>query len=246
MKNQPIKETEDFQENIDKWAYEDILQLANHFHRLDKDTYGGQFERTSDFVMEKKEGVPEFESIKTSIKRLRIYLALAPQDKEKFTFFPVLEAQTNNEEVKRFKLDAIEGGRKKYPKNELVPKLFKDIISRNWDVVDINLIDDLFVATKVLENDFDVVQRVKYYEIYDENILKVIQKLPKLTGITLYSGIDMNKFGDKTQVSFTPVLGFQYEESVDTTNFSFGLKNVLEFSKGEILVEYARPCPPTC
>ena len=236
------KETNKFSEHIERWAHEDMLQLTHHFHRLN----GEQYERTSDFVMDKTEDVPKFESIKKSIKRLRIYLALDAPNKAAFTFFPVLEVLTDDEKLYPFKLHATENRKSTSGDLEVVPKLFKDIISKNWDTIDVNLVDDLFFASKKTTNGFDTLLRVLYYEVKGKMLTEVIHKLPELTGITMYSGIDMNKFSDKTQISFTPVLGFQFEEPDDTSDYSFGLKSMLEFSKGETFIEYSSPCPPTC
>ena len=244
MENQTTQlKSTDYEENIKRWAHEDLLQLAPHFHRLK--TGGTQYERTNDFVMNKVGDLPDFDNIKGDIERLRIYMALDTQDKTLYTFFPVLQVVLTTEETYYFKLHAVLGREPKHTKSAVVPELFKDVISKNWDTIDLNLIDDLFVATKIQENEFDVVLRVRYYEISKDIITEIIRNLPKITGITLYSGIDMNKFGDKTQISFTPVLGFQYDEDAKT-NFEFGLKSVVELSKGEIFIEYSSPCPPTC
>ncbi|MEM6719759.1 MAG: hypothetical protein AAF611_10610 [Bacteroidota bacterium] len=233
-----------YSENIERWAHEDMLQLAHHFHRLEKTKE--QYERITDFIMNKINDVPTFESLKTSIKRLRIYMALDTQDKEAFTFFPVLQVLTTTEATHYFKLHAVEGGRSHRGESEIVPALFKNILCKNWDVIDLNLIDDLFIATKKSQYGFDTIQRVKYFEISTEIITNVIQKLPELTGITFYSGIDLNKFSDKTQISFTPVLGFQYEAQSEEMEYGFGLQSVMEFTKGEVFIEYSSPCPPTC
>lgn len=230
----------DYYEHIQRWAHEETLQLAHHFHRLDE----GEFHRTTEFIMNKEEDVPRFEAIKETIKGLRIYLALDARDKEKFTFFPVLEAMTMPGEYHYFKLFATHT-RELSEKTAVVPRLFKDMIGKNWDTIDLNLIDDLFVATKIVPKEFDRIVRVKYYKINEDIIEKVIQTLTEIKGITLYSGIDMNKFGDKTQISFTPVLGFQYEKEIEDV-IGYGLKNIIEFSKGEVLIEYTSPCPPTC
>ena len=241
MKNATANsQTINYSEEIERWAHEETLQLAHHFHRL----HEGEFHRTSDFVMDKVDDVPRFEAIKKDIKRLRIHLALDARDKEKFTFFPVLEVMTMPGEFHYFKLVAVHN-RALRQKTEVVPRLFKDMIGKNWDTIDLNLIDDLFVATKKVPKEFDRVVRVKYYEVSEDIIEKVIQNLPEIKGITLYSGIDMNKFGDKTQISFTPVLGFQYEEEKEDI-VGYGLKSIIEFSKEEILIEYTSPCPPTC
>ncbi|PTX63696.1 hypothetical protein C8N46_101300 [Kordia periserrulae] len=236
------KETNEFSEHIERWAHEDMLQLTHHFHRLK----GEQYERTSDFDMDKVEDVIKFEGIKKTIKRLRIYLALNPPNKAAFTFFPVLEVLTDDDKLHQFKLHATENRKSSSGDLEVVPKLFKDMICQNWDTIDANLVDDLFFASKKAANGFDTLLRVQYFEVKEKILTEVIRKLPELTGITLYSGIDMNKFSDKTQISFTPVLGFQYDSAVDKNDLSFGLKSVLEFSKGETFIEYSSPCPPTC
>ena len=89
MENQSKQsETTDYSECIKRWEQEDVLQLANHFHKLDGEK--GQFERTSDFSMNSTDDIAVFNTIKSSIKDLRIYMALHPQDKSEFTFFPIL------------------------------------------------------------------------------------------------------------------------------------------------------------
>ena len=236
--------TKDYKTEIDRWAEEDVLQLANHFHKLH--SYKGQFERTSNFTMNVPNDIAYFNEIKKDIKDLRIYMALDTQDKEQFTFFPLLQVIDTKNEKHFFKLYPITEKRAVREKSELVPELFKNIICDNWDAIDINLIDDLFTARKKDDNGYETIVRVKYYQICEEIVEKVIKKLDSINGITLYSGIDMNKFSDKYQISFTPVLGFQYENQ-DTANETFGLKGLLEFSKGEeVFVEYSSPCPPTC
>ncbi|WP_298513677.1 hypothetical protein [uncultured Kordia sp.] len=235
-------QTTNYKEQRERWAHEETLQLTQHFHRLNKNT--AEFERVSDFIMNKDGDVLRFETIKKVIKGLRIYLALDASDKEKFTFFPVLEAMTQPGEFHYFKLFAAHT-REVNTKTEVVPRLFKDIIGKNWDTIDLNLIDDLFIATKKVPKEFDRIVRVKYYEVSQDIIEKVINNLPEINGITLYSGIDMNKFGDKTSISFTPVLGFQHNAAMEDIE-GYGLQGIMEFSKGEVLIEYTRPCPPTC
>ncbi|WP_430410092.1 hypothetical protein [Kordia sp.] len=245
MKNESTHtKTKDYSDEIERWEEENVLQLAHHFHKLN--TGKGQFERTSNFSMNKTDAVVNFNEIKQSIKKLRIYMALNAQDKSEFTFFPVLQVLDVDDKKHFFKLNSIIAKRPNHGKSEVVPELFKNIICKNWDTIDINLIDDLFTARTKSDIGFEATVRVKYYEICDEIIEKVIKKLDVINGITLYSGIDMNKFSDKYQISFTPVLGFEYENK-DTDNETFGLKGILEFSKGkEVFIEYTSPCPPTC
>ncbi|QHI38327.1 hypothetical protein IMCC3317_37180 [Kordia antarctica] len=244
MENQnQHSETTDYSEEIKRWAEEDVLQLANHFHRLTK----GQFERTSYFTMTAPD-VAIFQELKPLITDLRIYMAIEAQNKEKHTFFPVLRVTNDKEEHTFLKLIAPEVRKQNSTKSEVVPEVFKNMISKNWDEVDFHLIDDLFTARKKEELNRVVVEstvRVLYFQISTDIINHVIKELTEIKGITLYSGIDMNKFSDKYQISFTPVLGFQHG-NIDAGDFTFGLKSIVEFSKGEVFIEYSRPCPPTC
>jgi hypothetical protein len=169
---------------------------------------------------------------------------LDAQDKEQFTFFPLLHVIAKEEEYS-FQLNAILLKKTVSGKSVLVPELFKNIICENWDSIDINLIDDLFTARVKDDNGYEATVRVKYFQICEEIIEGVIKELSEIKGITLYSGIDMNKFSDKYQISFTPVLGFQHDEQ-NTRDFTFGLKSVLELSSEETFIEYSSPCPPTC
>lgn len=243
MENQSKQSTtEDYKTEIERWAQEDVLQLANHFHKLNINN--NQFERTSYFTMN-SDDVKTFQAMKESITDLRIYMALREQNKEEHTFFPVLRVTDTKENHTYLELiSGDEVGIQNSIKSEFVPELFKNIISKNWDTIDINLIDDLFTARKIEDTEFEVTVRVKYFKICEE-IIDVIKEIKLINGITLYSGIDMNKFPDKYQISFTPVLGFRHEKQ-DTDDLTFGLKNIMELSKGEVFVEYTSPCPPTC
>lgn len=231
----------DYSEAIERWTHENVLQLANHFHKLN--TTNNQYERVQNFTMNSAQ-LADFNAIKNSIQSLRIYLALEEENKHEFTFFPVLIAHDAEGKAHPFKLHV---SVKKSPRgtSEVVPELFKNMIAKNWDEIDFHLIDDLFTARQQKENSPEVTVRVEYFEISADIIEQVIKEITTITGITFYSGIDMNKFSDKKQISFTPVLGFQYEAQ-ELSDASFGLKGILEFSKGEVFVEYSSPCPPTC
>ncbi len=244
MENQSTQsETTDYSEYIKRWEAEDVLQLAHHFHKLNETL--GQFERTSHFTMVEAD-VKTFQAMKKTMTGLRIYMALRDQNKEEHTFFPVL--RVTDDENKHTFFELISGDEVRTPnstKSEFVPELFKNIVCENWDAIDINLIDDLFTARKITDTGYETTVRVKYFKICTK-VINVIKEIELINGITLYSGIDMNKFPDKYQISFTPVLGFQYQKQ-DTSNLTFGLKSILEFSKGnEVFVEYTSPCPPTC
>jgi len=109
-----------------------------------------------------------------------------------------------------------------------------------------HLIDDLFHC-----NGSNARVRVLHYSIgnekeTDKKIMQYINEiLGSIIGITLYPGVDMNKFSKKDMISFTPTLGFNTKGIKEN---SMGLKGVLETMSGpdETLVEYLTPCPPTC
>lgn len=247
MKNQKNKEkSEDYSKHRRRWQREDILQLSHHFHKITTD--GEQFTRTSDFKMDTAD-VKVFDSMKNDIKHIEIHLGLKKRDKKKQTFFPILKIidKKNNEQY--FKLDPIENRDERDQSTAEVPGLFKEMICKNWDEIDVHLIDDLFTARKKEEvngKQITSTVRVLHYKVNDAMIESVIQKLNGIYEITLYSGIDMNKFSNKELISFTPVLGFKFTERNEQKE-TIGLKGVLEFVDGkEAFIEYSSPCPPTC
>ena len=172
------------------------MQLANHFHKLN----GTQYERTDDFAFraeDSEEELKRFNTVKETMKSLKIYLALDENDKTKHTFFPVLKAEDGAGKEHSFKLYPVSKKQLNHGKSEIVPEIFKNMISKHWDEVDIHLIDDLFTARQKKENEPEVTVRVKYYDICKAIIDSEIKTIDKITGITMYSGIDMNKFADK-------------------------------------------------
>ncbi|WP_156169070.1 hypothetical protein [Kordia jejudonensis] len=234
----PNTHTKEYSKEMERWKHEDVLQLANHFHRLKEN----QFERSNEFAMQ-DDDVALFETVKEHIKTMKIYLALDAKEKEKFTFFPILYIDDHDGNKYHFKMYD-KASESSHGEAEFVPEIFKNMIAKNWSEIDFHLIDDLFTARQKKENAPEVTVRVEHYKICDE-IIVVLQKLPTINGITFYSGIDMNKFSDKYQISFTPVLGFKHDQAT-SENFTLGFQSVLEFSKGEVFVEYTSPCPPTC
>jgi len=246
MKKQKKKksQTETYLKHRRRWEREDMLQLSHHFHKIT--TNGTQYTRTSDFEM-REEDVKVFDEIKGDITDIKIYLGLKKSDKKKHTFFPILRI-TDKSEERYFKLDPIKNSKDNAQYFEEVPYIFKEMICKNWNEIDLHLIDDLFTARKkevVNGKNIESTVRVRYYQVNNTMIETVIQKLVGIHGITLYSGVDLNKFSNKELISFTPVLGFKYKERNENKE-TLGLKGVLEFSKDEAFIEYSRPCPPTC
>ncbi len=247
MKNQKKKEKkEDYSKHRRRWQREDMLQLSHHFHKITTD--GEQYTRTSDFKMDAAD-VKVFDAMKNDIKHIEIHLGLKKRDKKKQTFFPILRVESKDGSEHYFKLDPIENSDERDRTTAEVPDLFKEMICKNWDEIDIHLIDDLFTARKIEVADdkrTESTVRVLHYKVNDAMIESVIQKLKGIHEISLYSGIDMNKFSNKELISFTPVLGFKYTER-NAPKETIGLKGVLEFMDGkEVFVEYSSPCPPTC
>jgi hypothetical protein len=247
MKTQKKKEKkEDYSKHRRRWQREDILQLSHHFHKIT--TSGEQYTRTSEFRMN-KDDVEKFDKMKNNIAHIEIHLGLKKRDKKKQTFFPILKVIGKEGNEDYFKLDPIENLEERVRFTAEVPDVFKEMICKNWDEIDTHLIDDLFTARKKDEvngKKAESTVRVLHYKVNDAMIETVIQKLEGIHGITLYSGIDMNKFSNKELISFTPVLGFKYTERNENKE-TLGLKGVLEFLDGkEAFIEYSSPCPPTC
>jgi len=247
MKKQKKKLTEKaFLKYTRRWEREEMLQLSHHFHKITTD--GKQYSRTSNFEMN-SEDVKDFEKLKHGIDLLEIYLGLKKGNKKKQTFFPILKVTDIDKGKHYFKLDPIDDSNENDELYEEVPGVFKDMVCKNWDEVDIHLIDDLFTARtkkKVGKRMVGTTERVLSYKVNDIMIKNVIQNLIGINGITLYSGIDMNKFSNKELISFTPVLGFKFEKR-NKEKEAIGLKGVFEFAGGkEVFIEYTSPCPPTC
>lgn len=239
-------EQETYLKHRRRWGREDILQLSHHFHKIT--TNGTQYVRSSDFKMNPEE-VKFFDDMKNDIAHIEIHLGLKKRDKKKHTFFPILKVIDKQANKHYFKLDSIENPNERGRFLEEVPRTFKEMICKNWDKIDVHLIDDLFTARTKKEVGDHIVEstvRVLHYKVNNTMIETVIQKLKGIHEITLYSGIDMNKFSNKELISFTPVLGFKYKGR-NKNKETLGLKSVLEFLDGkEAFIEYSSPCPPTC
>ncbi len=228
----------------ERWCEENVLQLANHFHRLE----GSQYARVTRFELENSNGL---NALAETITDIRIYLALEKENKKKITFCPYLLVNGK----KKFDLKPIVE-RPKIKSDVLgsakVPEIFKEMIWKNWDQVEMHQIDDLFHCCyheeqKKLDDqgdrrDMEYVVRVEYF-LLSSDIVDVIDKNKKqIQEITLYPGIDMNKFNHKHLISFTPVLGIKPPLTIGT----MAKMGLMESNDGETFIEYSRPCPPTC
>ncbi len=233
--NQKGKSLSDHKNKREQWCKEDVLKLAQHFHCFNKEK--AMYNRVTHFEMT---SLKKFNEIKKDIQKMKIYLTLEKDDRDKITCVPQLEVNDNENLV--FELTPVaEISKQNYFGDFLVPKIFKDFVWNNWKDIEMHLIDDLFHCLgKKYDTDLKSLVRVEYFEFDD--IAKNIQSFEgDITAITLYPGIDMNKFGKKDWISFTPVLGIK--PRIDNGQSRKGL---FEFNNDETYAEYSRPCPPTC
>lgn len=237
-----------------RWAKENVLELANHFHRFSDSKK--QFERVEQFVIDEND-LQEFNKNLNRISKMRICLALRERNIHEFTFFPILKVTYDKSTDHYYKLvcekqnntdDSQTKTKHAVTSSVEVPKIFKDMIHRNWNGIEFNLIDDLFIA-----NEKGLPVRVLEYIIGEHVINTIIKKLNNIIDITFYMGVDMNKFQNKELISFTPVLGFKYKKTVATKKefavyeaLKFGPSTSLQNDFGELFIEYSSPCPPTC
>ncbi|AXT57128.1 hypothetical protein D1815_15750 [Aquimarina sp. AD1] len=246
-------------EKIERWQQEEVLLLARHFQRLNETKgrpFSGYYTRANYFQMDAVD-VAILNSLKDdgkTIQRIKTHMALEVEDKKNFTFVPIIEVDLedtiNNlfftlipkykepvEPIQNGTIGDLDTG------GVLVPGIFKEMILTNWNNLEDNLIDDLFVAvdTKTRQR-----ERVNYYLIDNIDIIDLINDslLGEIEEFILYPGVDMNKFHKRDMISFTPVIGITPVGEVITEILS--RHALLEFTDEEIFIEYSSPCPPTC
>ncbi|KZS39688.1 hypothetical protein AWE51_08535 [Aquimarina aggregata] len=236
---------EEFENCTTRWCEENVLSLAHHFHGLHKT----QYERVTRFDMK---GVEEFRTI-DKIDKIRICLALKKvkkkNRKKEITFCPYL--QINEDKGLSFELIPTTERPPLFPKlpgSNRVPEIFKHMVWKNWDQVEMHHIDDLFHCTnkenQEKNTDKECIVRVRSFEITGADIIKAINdKKEIINEIILYPGIDMNKFNTKEMISFTPVLGIKPNLFETSGTNKMGL---IESNDDETFIEYSLPCPPTC
>ncbi|GAA4276027.1 hypothetical protein [Aquimarina mytili] len=222
----------DFEKNRKRWCKEDVLKLTQHFHCFNKTT--AQYDRLVHFEMLDVVG---FNEIRKKIQTIKIYLAVEKKNKNKITCCPYLLVNDDT----AFKLSPIA---EEYPRfgDSPVPKIFKEMVWKNWYDAEIHLIDDLFHCWgKKDQSDPESIVRVEYFE-FDDIAQTIKDSEEDIQAITLYPGIDMNKFGNKEMISFTPVLGIKPR----LFDSGFGRVRLTELNNDETYAEYSSPCPPTC
>ncbi|WP_299182264.1 hypothetical protein [uncultured Aquimarina sp.] len=246
-------------EKIERWQQEEVLLLARHFQRLNETKgrpFSGYYTRANYFQMDAGD-VAILNNLKGDgkiIKRIKTHMALDVEDKKNFTFVPIIEIDLVDtidnlffnlvpkykepvEPIQNGTIGDLDTG------GVLVPGIFKEMILTNWNNLEDNLIDDLFVAvdTKTRQR-----ERVNYYVIDNTGIIDFVNDilLGNIKDFILYPGVDMNKFHKRDMISFTPVIGITPEDNIVTEILS--RHALLEFTEEEIFIEYSSPCPPTC
>ncbi|AXT52136.1 hypothetical protein D1818_15290 [Aquimarina sp. BL5] len=247
-------------QKIERWQQEEVLLLARHFQRLNETKnkpFSGHYTRTNYFKM-KCDDVTTLNDLKDdekTIQRIKTHMALEVEDKKKFTFVPIIEIDLADTFEKLFfslepkykepvqpnqngMIGDINNG------GVLVPGIFKEMILTNWNNLEDNLVDDLFVSVDTQTRQRE---RVNYYLIENTDIIDLFNDslLGNIEEFILYPGVDMNKFHKRDMISFTPVIGITPKSEIDTDIIS--RHSVVEFSEtNEIFIEYSTPCPPTC
>ncbi|WP_299435453.1 hypothetical protein [uncultured Aquimarina sp.] len=239
-------------DNIKRWEQEEVLLLARHFQRLNNDTKSSSsyYTRTNRFMMSDSD-LKCLNKLK-DITSIRIFMSLEKEDKTKFTFCPIIEITTTtrkhpfcfslipefyeSEPLHMNNKSADGGGR-------LVPGIFKEMIVANWNNVEDNLIDDLFVAK---DERTRLLMRVNFFDVSSDLVLELFNGTFRnnIKRFIMYPGIDMNKFQNRNMISFTPVLGVIPKKKVKTEIIS--RHGLAEFGDEEVFIEYSSPCPPTC
>ena len=250
-----IMNTPIVQDYTRQWKEENLLQLAKHFHRLNKSVE--QFERITRYNTQiQHEAFQQTGTDGQAIDEFELYMGIktyadahmegeGDPDKEHFTFAPILKVTPSSS------ANTLTGGsiflafepevRVMPPfQSGQVPHEYRNAVGKNWKEIDNNLIDDLFVARNAATGQLE---RVNYYWA-DKNGIRFINEVCDLTQpITLYMGVDMNKFHDKNMISFTPVFGFIRKQHIAT---DFSMMGVFSTNSEEVFLEYTSPCPTTC
>lgn len=237
-----------FTPDPEAWKSAHYLDLAKYFHKWCPES--GQYKRVHHFELESDELI-EFNNLGT-ITSVEIHLAL-DSNSEEFVCAPVLHLYHDGLGIGQISLPLVgkeSPNTTSPPSSDIVPGIFKEMISKNWLTIDMGLINDLFVAQKAFDphnpNEHLQMLRVHYFWINESMVdhLNLIRTNNGNTvdGISLYPGIDMNKFQDKKMISFTPVLGIKHLNKPQGAS-EYG---VVEKTKFETFIEYTSPCPTTC
>lgn len=245
-------------QNIDNWKSVDLRQLVGHFHQLTVEKNSSYFRRLDQVFLDDNGLKDVFRTGKT-ITSFEINMALTSSDSlpDKITFSPVLKVnfsdQTNGwaefkheHEPSRHKVQPIR-------LDARVPYNFKEALSKNWMELENGLIDDVFMRSVPHDNNPSVrkVERIERYCYHKGNVNQhlldfAIHYGNSIKKFIFYLGVDMNKFYNPNEFSFSPVIGVVIQPAVILPAHKAMLR-VIEGEEGDkTFFEYSAPCPSTC
>lgn len=271
------------------WKKCDVNKLVEHFHRYDKDKDDGRgqvdrlgvlhldAEKRARLFPEKKHAAGK----KLTITSFHISFGLDEEKSptDRFTFRPAIHVVFSDgcKEDAEFDygLPKEDGSQiTNEVHNNVVPPPFKEWLSKNWMELDINLVDDVFVAfpkPDVSKTEKTLVPprresvRLRGYHFTsttNNEFLKFINDCLERPMLQFYFhlGIDMNKFGHKEEFSFSPVFEVVIPEPpprIVVDIHRYGLRSVQikgEDEQGKdikilgesVFYEYMMPCPSSC
>lgn len=232
------------------WKRACHTELVKYFHFLEENETSIQFKRVHHYELNEFE-INRFRAVR-SITKVNISIGL-DLDSSTFRAYPILEVWHDGNDNPSF--FPMEGKSKPstipLPVSELVPGIFKEMVSRNWQRIGMGAINDLFIAEKKPELGETHIEMVRVHFFWlEEKMISHINNLmaansgEDLQAICLYPGVDMNKVNDSTLISFTPVLGITHVHEVQSVASVPVRKGGEE--RLETYIEYTSPCPNTC
>lgn len=273
---------------ITRWDESETLTLGNHFHGRQVLKKKAQ---TEELVFDpgwrvKCMGVREADVSKLSgcvnITSIQICMALKEKVQKEVNIAPLLCIEVKNEEPIYIELVSVdERGKEDINSGEVsnqevgaaqVPIEFLNVVSNNWMLLGPEQIDDAFMAFKL--DNTQGLDRLTGYHFNSKTNSLLFHKLCKLIksenliSLNMHFGIDFNKFSQRTEFSFTPVIELkvkggasdQLKEHADQLNDvrdgsrqdykhmpTFIPKIKLDGAnedEGSWYFEYIRPCPP--
>ncbi len=238
-----------------RWKEEDLLQLVKHFHRLNQDTE--QYDRVKEYTLTiPSEVLQQIQADALEVTSFQLRMGIKKYtkingavgknpNKTHFTFAPKLEIKfgssekNKTEEVILLEFEPVTEITPRFQSGQ-VPYEYKRAVTTNWEEIDNTLIDDLFIVRDPADNQ---VKRVEFFWV-DKTGRTFINDVCDLNQpISLYMGVDMNKFHSKSEVSFTPVFGFTKKPQLAE---GFRMMGVIETRGDRVFLEYSSPCPSTC
>lgn len=250
--------TQEATDRVGNWQKCDVSQLVNHFHFYESESSPIQQKRVESLRLE--EGGIDYLRTTGNIESITFEMGLSSEGSEngQLTFAPVWSVRSAG--VEGFVPFEFTKPEQQLGLN-LVPGIFKDMVSRNWMNLDPSLIDDLFLANKPSKSGKTTgLQRLLYYHFSVKNnpvffhVFRLDEVREKLKGIYLFPGADFNKMNDRSEYTFSPVIQL-VTKKLSAHALSEIARLSLRVSTGmgdsdddddSILFEYMMPCPSTC